>query len=350
MPESPIISVILPIFNGEKYLHEAIDSILCQTFDNFELIVINDGSSDGTQEIIEEYARLDSRVVLVSRENKGLVASLNEGIGKARGSWIARMDQDDIAHPERFEKQLEALSKTGADLCGSWVQPFGANQKYIHKHAISNDAIKYELLFGCAFAHPSVIVRKVLINSLRYDPDWEKAEDYELWVRAAIAGWKMANVPEVLLSYRQHNSQMSSASSIDQQVLSQKVRKIYWEYLGKNIQLNSNEINAVLGLRESPLSKPDMNMVDSVFIRLLNSVKGESRQVIFDHLTRLYYRVACLSISVPLSWYSLNKKYGDKRNLKIFISLLSLSLFRVEPRSAVFNSLKRFYSAIYFKN
>lgn len=350
MPNTPIISVILPVFNGERYLREAIDSILCQTFENFELIVVNDGSSDSTQEIIEEYARLDSRVVCVSRENRGLVASLNEGISKAQGSWIARMDQDDIAYPQRFERQLEWIYKVNADICGSWVQPFGANQNYIHKHAIGNDAIRCELLFGCAFAHPSVMVKKALIQALKYDPNWEKAEDYELWVRAALSGWKMANVPEVLLSYRQHEFQMSSESSNDQQALSQKVRKKYWDSLAGSIQLNLNEINAVLSLRESPPSKPDMNVVDVVFMRLLTSVSGESRQVILDHLTRLYYRVASLNISVPFRWYSLNKKFGDRRDLKIFISLLLMSLFRINAQGAVFHVLRRLYSAVYFKS
>ncbi|HAS7841575.1 TPA: glycosyltransferase family 2 protein, partial [Vibrio cholerae] len=127
---SPKISVVMSVYNGEKYLGEAIDSILKQTFSDFEFIIINDGSTDKTLEIIKSYMKKDDRIVLVSRENKGLIVSLNEGLDLAKGQYIARMDADDISIKSRFEKQIEFLdSNPDIGVCGTWVEVFGENIK-----------------------------------------------------------------------------------------------------------------------------------------------------------------------------------------------------------------------------
>jgi glycosyltransferase involved in cell wall biosynthesis len=221
---SPSISVVLPVYNGEKYIAEALDSILSQTFTDFELIVINDGSRDDSLKILQEYQQKDSRIFVLSRENKGAVTSQNEGIALARGTWIARMDHDDIALPHRFERQLQQLEQTGADICGSWVQFFGTADKRILKHPETDEAIKVALLFGSAFAHPTVMMRTAFAKQLLYNTCFEKCDDYDLWERAARAGWVMTNVPEVLLRYRLHESQISTKSAHEQQRLTQIVR------------------------------------------------------------------------------------------------------------------------------
>ena len=126
---SPLITVVLPVYNGEKYLSEAIDSILTQTFADFELITINDGSTDDSLQILRKYEQRDSRIRVIARENRGLATTLNDSVDIARGEWVARMDQDDIALPHRFERQLAWLKETGADISGSWVRRFGSPDK-----------------------------------------------------------------------------------------------------------------------------------------------------------------------------------------------------------------------------
>lgn len=145
-----LISVILPVYNGEKYLKEAIESILNQTYTNFEFIIIDDGSKDSSLEIIKEYEKEDERIVAVSRENKGLIATLNEGIEKAKGKYIARMDQDDISLPNRFEEQLKIMENDKEIVvCGSWINVFGENRKEkISKYFQYDKEIKANLIMS----------------------------------------------------------------------------------------------------------------------------------------------------------------------------------------------------------
>ncbi len=330
---SPTISVLLPIYNGEKYLVEAIDSILAQTFTDFELIVIDDGSTDGTLAILQHYQTLDSRIRLVSRENKGLVATLNEGVNLARGKWLARMDQDDIALPQRFERQLQWLAQTGADICGSWVQFFGASDQSILKHPQTDAAIKTELLFMSAFAHPSVIMKTALVKQLYYDSQFENAEDYDLWERVARAGWQMTNVPEVLLHYRQHASQISSRIAIQQQRLSQKIRQHAWQHLATRTPVQPAWIDEVLKIREPIFILPNMDKVDSAFSVLLQATEGEARSIALAYLTQSYLRAAGSDASVVFRWSRLHKQFGNGLALGDTLKFYFLTILRLKPNS-----------------
>ena len=338
-----VISVVLPVFNAEPYVGKAIRSILDQTFRHFELIVINDGSTDGTLKILEQFSALDRRVVLISRENKGLVKTLNEGIGIARGKWIARMDADDIARPNRFERQMRCLENTGADICGSWMQLFGAADRHIVKHPQTDAAIKMELLFGAPFAHPTVIMRTELVRQLGYDKDWEGCEDYDLWERAARAKWKMANVPEVLLSYRQHGTQISTIVSSCQQSLTQMIRHRYWKFVFDSMKLENKWVDEVLKLREPLVPETNMDIVDMAFTALLQSSRGEAQATIFDHITRLYFRAAAICPNVVTRWAKLNRNYGVGPAVATRIQLWALSVFCVQSNSKAFQRLKRLY-------
>lgn len=340
---SPIISVVLPVYNGEKYLAEAIDSILAQTVTNFELLVINDGSTDDSLAMLQHYQTMDARIRLVSRENKGLVATLNEGIDLARGEWLARMDQDDIALPQRFEQQLQWLAQTGADICGSWVRFFGTADGRILKHPQTDAALKVALLFGSVFAHPSVIMRTALVRQLHYDNRFEKAEDYDLWERVAHADWKMVNVPEVLLLYRLHEQQMSTAFALEQQKLTQQIRRRHWLFLADSMDIKPEWIDEVMKIREPSVSSPNMDIVDCVFNKLLQHHHGEARIVIFDHVTRLYFRVAANCPDIVARWSRLNKNFGNDLGFKIKCRLWILNILRIDSDRNLFNSLKKFY-------
>jgi glycosyltransferase involved in cell wall biosynthesis len=207
MGNTPRVSVLMSAYNAEKYIAEAIDSILNQTFSDFEFIVINDGSTDTTAEIVRSYT--DPRIVFIDNaENQGLIAALNQGLDMCRGEYIARMDADDVSLPERFEKQIRFMDANpeigvlGTDYC-----IFGAVKRTVKQKERIGCA---DILMGWHIWHPSAMLRKSVFDkeNLRYSPDFAVSEDYELWSRAARYT-KIANLPEVLLRYRWHDANQS---------------------------------------------------------------------------------------------------------------------------------------------
>jgi glycosyltransferase involved in cell wall biosynthesis len=339
----PLVSVVLPVYNGEKYLADAINSILAQTFSDFELILIDDGSTDGSPKILQAYEQRDPRVRVVVRENRGLVTTLNDAIDIARGKWIARMDQDDVALPHRLKCQLEWLETTGADISGSWVRRFGSSDKRLIKLRQTDEAIKMELLFCSPFAHPAVMMRSELVKHLRYDVACEKAEDYDLWVRAAQAGWKMTNVQQVLLMYRVHATQISSKAALLQQQVSSQIQRRYWEHISKIKKLDLRGFDEVLKIRESAESLPDMDLVDAVLASLTQRTVGEAREAILSHITRLYYMAAADCPDIVKRWEKFFPDAGLRETLLTKGKLWLLNRFHIRRESNLFKRLKKLY-------
>ena len=203
---SPVISVIMPVYNAEKYVYEAIDSILRQTFTDFEFLIFDDGSTDSSREIILSFK--DSRIRWIGSEiNTGYVKHLNDGLLQAKGKYIARMDADDIAHPERFFKQINYLNQhQEVAACGSWIEFIGSKTGVLEYPVTHRDIVTHLLLFGNALAHPAVMLRKAVLmeHSLTYEASLEPAEDYELWNRISEVA-QLHNLSEVLLTYRVHD-------------------------------------------------------------------------------------------------------------------------------------------------
>lgn len=214
-----LVSVILPAYNASNYIREAIESILNQTYNNFELIIINDGSTDNTLRIINTYD--DSRIKLINNErNKGLIYSLNRGIDVSRGEFIARMDADDISHPFRFAKQIKVMNQNSdIVVCGTYINYFGASKgRFSRCHPNQhNEDIKKSLLVRCAFAHPTVMIRASILkkNGIKYDENFRSCEDYKLWIDLASYG-NFINIPIPLLNYRVSNNQISSQYRTEQ--------------------------------------------------------------------------------------------------------------------------------------
>ncbi|MDR3412228.1 MAG: glycosyltransferase family 2 protein [Formivibrio sp.] len=223
---TPRISIVLPCYNAATYLQETLDSLSRQTWRDFECIAIDDGSGDATRTILQAHAAQDPRFTIISRENRGLISTLNEGIAAARGEWIARMDADDIAHAERLEMQLAHVEQTGADICGCWIRFFGDRRGEWHLPS-DDDAIRAHLIFNVALAHPTVLARTSLLKVHPYDPVNEFAEDYGLWCELALSGAKFANVPQVLLDYRTHAGQISQTRARAMRATGQRVRARY---------------------------------------------------------------------------------------------------------------------------
>ena len=209
---SPRVSVLMPVYNGEQYLAEAIESILNQTFADFEFIIIDDASQDGSLSIVRDFARRDKRIQIIeNQDNLGLSISLNKGIRAARGEYIARMDADDISTPQRFEDQVAFMdANPDIGICGTWVEYFGGDAEIL-KFPLNHDAIYARMLFENALAHPSVMMRAISIKEqgLLYDEEVQYAQDYELWSRAVIMV-KLANIDQILLRYRIHSQRIGS--------------------------------------------------------------------------------------------------------------------------------------------
>lgn len=207
---TPKVTVLMPVYNGEKYLKEAVESILNQTFKNFEFLIINDGSTDDSVKIINSYG--DKRIKLVHNEkNLGLIATLNKGINLALGQYIIRMDCDDISLPNRIAVQVDFMDRhQEVGVCGSWVKIIGRGRTYINRYFCQPEEIKASLLFNASLAHPSVIMRREIIlkYNLQYDENYKHAEDHELWTRASRY-FLLANIPKVLLAHRLHADTVS---------------------------------------------------------------------------------------------------------------------------------------------
>jgi glycosyltransferase involved in cell wall biosynthesis len=204
----PLISVVLPVYNVEKYIKECMDSILNQTLQDFEVLVIDDSSTDNTLKIIESYK--DSRIVIIKKEtNRGLVSSLNLGFEVARGKYIARVDGDDINALDRFQKQIQFLElNKHIDICGSALKLIDENECKIVTYPRTDEEIKAKLLISCSIAHPTIILRKEAFYNINYDINYKHAEDYELWSRI-IETHRFYNLQEVLYYYRVHEEQVS---------------------------------------------------------------------------------------------------------------------------------------------
>lgn len=205
----PKVSVVMPAYNAEKYIGEAIESILNQTFSDFEFIIINDGSTDRTEEIIASYT--DSRIIYLKNEkNSGIVITLNKGLDVAKGEYIARMDSDDISLPERLEKQVNEMEQSpDIVVLGGGMEFIGAKEG---KQLFSStyEELKIDLLFGSCFAHPAVMMRAGYFGEgkFQYDQTFNKMEDYALWIEVSQT-YKIASMKEVVLKYRIHPNQIT---------------------------------------------------------------------------------------------------------------------------------------------
>jgi len=262
------VSVVMPVFNGAEYLVEAIESVLDQSFREFELLLINDGSTDRTGEIMDQYATRDPRVIVHHQENRGLVACLNHGFEVSNGEFIARMDGDDISLPERFQAQVEFLDQhPDVGVCGTGHIAFGEGQQPVVRVPTftDHDHLACHIMFRCCFIHPDVMLRRIdfVKNGLFYDPIAAHVEDYDLWVRA-VKYVKFAKLRKPLLKHRTHIAQVT-----------QRHRPIIHE----NVKLIHSRQLAILGLNptnaelETHVALANLNDViaDATFLKKVDN-------------------------------------------------------------------------------
>lgn len=236
---TPLVSILMPVYKTATYLQEAIDSILSQSFSDFELIVLNDCSPDNAEDILDIYD--DPRIVRYrGAENQGLSNVLNIGLDMAKGEYIARMDSDDISLPNRLKTQVDYLeSHPDIDLCSCGMQLFGAKDETWIRES-DPEKVKITALFFSPILHASSVWRKDSFerNDLRFRQEMVPAEDYDMWTRALVKGLKLINLPTVLYKYRIHPTQ----ATLQTEKTTAKCREIQLEYLKATVPSLSEEM------------------------------------------------------------------------------------------------------------
>jgi glycosyltransferase involved in cell wall biosynthesis len=219
---TPTISVLLPCFNAEETIENALDSIVKQSFEDFEIIAIDDGSSDSTPEILRKWSEQDRRIRLITQSHRGIIPALNSGVRESGGAFIARMDADDLSHPQRFAKQMEFLEHNPEiAVVSCLVEGYppdriqeGYKLYYLWLNSlVSSEQIAREIYIESPLAHPSVMIRRRSLEKAGGYQEHGWPEDYDLWLRLHLAGEHFAKVPEILLSWREHSDRLTRTDS-----------------------------------------------------------------------------------------------------------------------------------------
>lgn len=230
------LTVVTPVYNGEKFLKETIESVLNQTFKDFKYIILNDNSTDATLSILEKFQAQDDRIVIVNKvKNEGPANLRNEGIAMAETNFVALIDADDIAMPTRFEKQIKVMeANENLGLCGTWFTIFGDKKEKVIRHSVTHDELKVQMLNNCGIGNPTVMLRKNLLGDFKFENRFVPAEDYGMFCEF-INKAEFYNIPESLVRYRWHPNNIS-------QTKEENLRKS--EVLIKKRQLENLEISS----------------------------------------------------------------------------------------------------------
>lgn len=286
MNHDRMISVLMPVYNSEKYLEEAILSILNQTYRNLELIISYDESTDESLKIIKNFEARDSRVIVSYGERRGIIKALNDGLKLSKGKYLARMDADDISLPNRFDTQVQFMeANPNIGVCGSWIEIFGLFKKnYVLKYPLSNDLLKLKLLFSVSFAHPSVLIKNELIlkHDLKYNEAYDTIEDYKFWLDCS-EHTNFGMVPEVLLHYRHLETSLSKVAEKDSNKRYIAHKKVFSEILERLSIKNSeqeNKLHFTIGLNTRIAKENiDLKFLNSYLTKLIEANKSNK---IFD--------------------------------------------------------------------
>ncbi len=289
----PLVSVIFPVYNSELYLKDSIESILNQSYQNFEFILINDGSTDNSEKIILSYN--DKRIVFINnKSNLGLIHGLNEGIKVSKGDYIIRMDADDISLPKRIEKQINYLEENkNVGVCGCDYIIFGDKSEQEYKAFKEHDKILTWMLFNSSIIHPSLAIRTSVLKSLPvyYDTNYKHAEDYELWSRL-IFKCNFSSVTETLFKYRSHSTQTSVQHRTLQIKNADNVRQSVLKRSGFSFTSDELRVHCLLGSSQIITSLNDLNILNEWFNKM------ESQNL---HLKIISYEI--LNAVLAKQWY-----------------------------------------------
>jgi glycosyltransferase involved in cell wall biosynthesis len=306
MNKLPRVTVLMPVYNGENYLRQSIESILQQTYGDFEFLIINDGSTDGSEEIIRSYN--DPRIRLINNEaNCKLVATLNRGLTLARGYYLARMDCDDISLPTRLEKQVNFMDRCqDIGVCGTWLKLFGrAGSDDVWKVPKDSETIRSFMLFYSVIYHPTVIIRKEILkkHDLNYDTGYFAAEDYALWIRL-MEHSKASNLQEVLLLRRIHSNSVGVTQRPEQVESANKIRMDQIQKLGIIPALDDFKIHQAISYLNFQNSKLFIAQVETWLMKLkeANEKKAVYSESAFANVLAQQWFAVCSAASGMGLW------------------------------------------------
>ncbi len=239
--DKPKISVLMPVYNGDQFLDKSIKSVLDQTFNNFEYIIINDGSTDDSLKIIESYN--DSRIKIINfTKNMGITVALNNGLNVAKGEYIARQDQDDISYPERFSLQIGYLENNDVDLVDTNFIFIDENDKYLqdYEKRYFNPEETLSHLFFYEIVHASIMCKRLLFTKYNIQYRKRPTEDYDLFIRLAKAGMRAGRIDQKLIKQRKHPNSMCGSD---------------WKNIKKDIDIMRNDFVRDLGIEATDYEK-----------------------------------------------------------------------------------------------
>lgn len=322
--KNPLISVVLPIFNVELYIYDAIQSVLNQTIQDFEIIVIDDCSTDKTVDVVISFK--DERIKIITKEqNKGLIDSLNIGFKTATGKYIARIDGDDINMPERFQKQLEILENNiEIKVCGCWLERFG-NSNQIIKHKEYHDEIVAQLLISCSMSLGSVILNREWAQKFTFYENKKHVEDYDFWSRVAWSG-KFYNIQEVLYYYRAHESQVTQLHSSTQRQGDIEIKLFLFKKLNYNTEIFLDEIITKMLL----LNKPIKIWEFKLFLRWLREL------VCLNNKMQVYSVIELKNVLIRIRRTALFSIYFRKSSIGITKEWRAKALFHLPLKDLLF--------------
>jgi glycosyltransferase involved in cell wall biosynthesis len=301
---SPIVTVLMPVYNAEKFLQESIESVLNQTFTDFEFLIINDGSTDGSEDIILSYE--DERIRYYKNpKNLQLIKTLNKGLDLATGKFIARMDADDICLPERFEKQMELMQKRKEiAVCGSWYQEFGGGKPLTIRCRKEAIELKCHTFFGCPVGHPASMIRSSALkqSGLKYDENYPHVEDWKLWSEMVKQGFSFYNIQNVLLLYRRNPTSVSALNKVEQNTVALKIltENITYFFPSINVVEYSAEIKNIFKPLPIKNNLASFKALDTFFTDFDNQNTGQlDTQFFRKKLTNMWeYRLSQMSIKI----------------------------------------------------
>lgn len=327
----PDISVIMAVYNSEQFLEESIESILNQTFDNFELIIIYDKSTDNSKNIIDKYMKLDDRIILVNNENKiGVAAARNRGLEIARGDYIAIMDSDDISLPNRFEKQLSFLENNkNYFLIGSNAIRIDEKGNYLEEFKFEEDLSNIQN--HNPIIHTSIMFRN---NKIMYREKFHYAEDYDLYLRILSIRLEIRNINEILVKSRMRSSSISLNNISKGKLFTQKAQEFYIQRIktGKDEydSFNEKEILNLMNLKNEDSSKIYLKSVIGFSLR--NGNIDEAKQY-FKEYSKMINAKERIIYGILLSFPLI---YSIRYKAKLFINRY-INRFRTIVSNKIFN-------------
>jgi hypothetical protein len=295
------VTVLMPVYNDVEYLRESVDSILAQTISDFEYLIIDDGSTDGSWELLQDLK--DPRLKLCRNpKNLGLATTLNVGLERISTPFILRMDADDISMPRRLEWQLDFMNRhPDVGMAGTWLRTFGARgERGLHRYSEEMSQIRADMLFGSPVAHATLIFRKEMFDrhGLRYDPSYTRSEDFDLCVRAADM-FAIGNLPRSTYQYRRHPGCVtrSNEDAMRAQVRDLVQRQVGMIGLSPSDAMLELHSRAMLGLRLNAMD--ELDLVESWFCELRDTAVGSGR-----------YDAGCVRHAVGNAWFKLCSNSG----------------------------------------